>query len=140
MKYKNIVSRLLLVVAFIIFIVTVISGFIVQTDDFGEGISFGWGVIIAYWFSGFAIGIFFLALAEIIEQLNRLNKKANFQIGRKEKAFISGESDVQEESNYADDHKDSDATTSSVKDHAVSWIVSIGLLVFVFLLVIIGQM
>ncbi|MDQ0256812.1 hypothetical protein J2S74_004234 [Evansella vedderi] len=56
-----------------IFNVTVIKG--VQKAQFRSPQTLVWPTVLSYWFYGFVAALFFVALAEIIELLEKLNKK-----------------------------------------------------------------
>ncbi len=105
-----------------------ISGLVIGSETFrGAGTYYAWSFILPYWFSGIAIAVVFVALAEIIEQLQKLNSQG-------EDKFAFSETDSQQ---VLDEKLKEDGTSASpTKDYTVSWIVAICLLIVFILLAI----
>jgi len=128
-RYQNKVSVVLLIVACIIFIFSFIGGLVF--GPYNE-----WGFTLTYWFTGLAIGIFFVALAEIIEQLQKLNNKSPAENEMLDKKYITGHVDDQEDLTESDIRED--VRIQNANDH-VAWIIAISTLVIFFFLAIAGK-
>ena len=131
MSYKNSVSKALLVVAVIIALITFISGLVVGYAASSYG-TFLWSAVLTQWFVGFAVALVFIALAEIIQQLENLNMK--FENTTEEtnsvKENASLEASLNEETN-------DNETPKTYKDYPEAWAWTIGgILVFLFLVFI----
>ncbi|MNP22056.1 hypothetical protein D3C76_1147040 [compost metagenome] len=67
---NNLISVLLAWVGIFFIVVGFISGLVL-----GEDYERIWSITFIYWASGVVSGMFFIGLSEIVEQLDRLNKK-----------------------------------------------------------------
>jgi len=126
------VSVVLLIVACIIFIFSFIGGLVFS--PYNE-----WGFTLTYWFTGLAIGIFFVALAEIIEQLQKLNNKSPAENEMLDKKYMTGHVDDQEDLTESDIREDVRIQNANDHDHSVAWIIAISTLVIFLFLAIAGM-
>ncbi|PYZ93466.1 hypothetical protein CR194_09855 [Salipaludibacillus keqinensis] len=128
MRYRNRVSVLLVMVSVIIFLSSVISGLVFGTVDFdGYTYYYDWPLILLYWFIGLFAAAFLFALAEIIEQFNRLNET----LSPDKRDETLPQPTAEEE--FTNEDEPSSPTAS---DHSGSWIFAVCfMIVLVFLII-----
>ena len=138
MSYKNSVSKALVVVAVIIGILTFIFGLVLGNQAGGYG-TLLWSAVLTYWFVGFAVALFFIALAEIIQQLTNLNMK--FENTTEDTNSLKENGTFTElDSKISDnEEKDSNETPKTYKDYPEAWAWAIGFLLLIFFLIMIGN-
>ncbi|MBU9711540.1 hypothetical protein [Evansella tamaricis] len=137
MSYNNRISKILFAVGIIFFIIAFFTG-IVQASQISYYVVSGseiWVALLLYWFGGFALGMFFIALAEIIEQLSKLNGKIPSEQGEQEKSAAKS---IHSESltNDEDESEPGDGRTPTAMDYQGAWMVTIGIFIVLILIII----
>ncbi|MCD8511826.1 MAG: hypothetical protein LRY73_19560 [Bacillus sp. (in: Bacteria)] len=135
MNYTNKVAKALTVVAVIIGLIVFILGIVAanHASNMGTPAAGVFTSLLSYWFAGFVAALFFVALAEIIQQLEKLN----FQFARSSVANPEPnktEDTANIEGNNSDEKPDDYVPTYKDYKEAWAWTIGIGFLFIIFLI------